>query len=386
MNFRTRQLNFVEILFLVNFIVYYFLFITKSVPWNYAMFALVATTYILKNKFRIHSREVAFIVIIVVTAASLIYSGNKMEGFQKVVALVVFYFGIYKYLFNKINIIYINNVINTGSIISIVYIAICFLTFGEYLERGIYIGTTLNQHNSAILIAISFLFIFVYIYYTSNNFLKLLLFFLLIYILFLSISSYARVSFIMIGSFFLIVLLYKFILTNKKLYYIILVTLLLTCFVYIFYDLLIYQFNDVYVYIQDKGLSGRDTIIYRLLNNLLEEYIYFLSGFGVGSIDTKIEGITPRDAGSFFVVLYEGGLILLMAWGIFIFRYFYLLFKIYKIKYLANYIKLFLAVPVAMILNIADAVWVQYSTFDTVIMFIGIIMTEKIYFLEKKKI
>lgn len=380
------KVNMFSVVIFVNFVNYLIMpYFNPGIPYNYILLFFLTVIFYSSNEFKpiILKRECIFISIIAFSLISLIYSPYKSEGLEKIISLILIYLGIYKYGYYFSSIVKLNGMIKVSGVMSIIYLSFCFFTYNEFLYNAtLYQGTTGNQHNSSIIIAMCTLFLIVYFFKSTINIVRLISLGFIIYSITLQISTFARVGFIIIFFYALFSMFFFFMTTTNNNRLIVIVTFLLGVFLFFvtFLDLIVNVMGDFFIYVGDKGMSGRDDIIFYIIDSLKSNLLFLIMGFGVGSVYLSYDdlGMSLKDSGSIFSVLYEGGLILLIIWMLLIFKYLYTLFRIYKIKSLDISVKLYLTIPVALIFNFTDAMWINYSTFETVILFTLLVMSEKI--------
>lgn len=280
---------------------------------------------------------------------SLFWSQFFSDGFEQ----IVFISSAFLYWFFVLNInrnadSVILPIVKSFVISSFLYLMYCLFFFDSYIDyrSGVFVGPIQNRHNFGSLLCVFLVFCISVFYFNVSRLYYVFAFIAVVLIFYFSYVSFARSFYIFSFMYFGILSFIKLGRIKTSLYIFLVFALVL-----IFSDSLL---EPLFSYSADKGLSGRDDIIFAQINFLKEHGLEaFLFGLGAGSnvgLSNIIIPFSPggsmNDSGIFIIMIFVYGIFGLLLYLFFIFSIIKKLLRISpKYLYLGLLAPVFLLTP-----------------------------------------
>ncbi|WP_339386216.1 hypothetical protein [Vibrio caribbeanicus] len=357
---------------------------TQIVPihFQYVTIFFIAASILHSNKLFRVNHDAYIIFFLVVTSFSVFISLDKTLSLVRFVTLstvVVFLFYIVD--FKREN---IDRLLLILFFASSVYTFISFLNIDQLKDyKGEFEGYIGNRYNISALLGVYFILSFALVIEVKRFGLTLLFIFISLIGLYLIYQSYSRVGFFYIGLYGLCVASIFFIRLGtftRVLLSFFVVCLTPFAIIYLVSNDYAAYVNDYAVYAIERGMTGRDVIANVLLEHMQNNMYSVFLGFGPGSLESIAPGIlhraSPRDVNNIVGVIFEYGVLGLLAFLALFLRYFY---QLYRLSTVEGVSYAYLCIPIPIMLSVSEVSWLNFNTFPTLIMFLFMSYTSHVY-------
>jgi len=354
---------------------------TQIVPVHvqYVTFFFIITSVLFANKVFKMNHNIYVLLFVVITSLSIFVSFDKqlsLVRFVTLTAMISFLFYVVDFERNNLE-----KLLKFLFFASSIYIVVSFLNM-EYLKdyKGEFEGYIRNRYNISALFGVYFILGLAMVVQVKRiwlTFCFLIVSTISIYLIFI---SYSRVGFFYIGLYVLSLIgIYILRSSNFKRFFALVV----------FFTLLVVAFFELksigYIeYAIERGVTGRDVIADILLNHMYNNTYSLVLGFGPGSLESIapniLHRVSPRDVNNIVGVLFEYGLLGLLAFFTLFLRYFYQLYKLCRLEGVSYS---YLCIPIPIIFSVSEVSWLNFNTFPTLVMFLFMSYTYYVYSLYK---
>ncbi len=375
------SINYLILYLYVSFFTYQLGIVNLPVSAASLLFSFVFLIHIPNIDFFKYKRNISlFGVLLVLSSISIFYAPNKLEALQRVITYALLFYFIFIIEYKKMTSEYMLNFLQHAFWLGGFYIVLSYIYFDSLLDyKGEFEGFMHNRHNISFLLGIYFILSVVYLQIKRSTFLYIVGILILSLNIYLIYNSYARIGLFVLAIFFVCVftaLYFKSSSLVKTFTSVVVLSLIISCFQLVIDSKFV-------VDALDRGLTGRGAIN-EMLFSYLKEYPYgFILGFGSGSLEVIGNGLISssiRDSNNIIAVIFELGIVGLMLFMAIFIKYFYSLYRLNQ-NTNVDYVSF---IPLPIIFVVSETTWINFNTFETLIMFVFIAYTFKASALPKK--
>lgn len=313
---------------------------------------------------------IPLISFILYSLLSILIAPDKIEGMQRNISILTLFLFLIFIFYQNVNRDNFNKTIKLLKYTGTAFIIISLIFIDNFYDyKGEFIGIVKNKHNVSMLLSF-YMIIIIASLSTSPKFSNFVFFIpIIICAAYLLINTYSRIGYFILIIYFLVQGLFLTIRLKKQYIFLIFFILVFTSSFII--DTLKVVFSlEYFVYLFERGFSGRDVINSVLINYVFENPLNFIVGCGAGCLEITgakiLDGHNGRDASSIVGIIFEYGLIGLCMIISYITIY---LCAVYKYLIKLNNTDYVVLIPIPLILIPSETILINFNSFITIITF-----------------